>query len=117
MSNPGMSKPPGGSGDAVGAGALPCISIPGMYVGIPARAEGVDLVESIMTTTTLATATARTTAEMTIRRIPFKLFTVVLFPKSSSSAGRIRKTRIREFSEIFLGSAPRDSPRSSMKVL
>ena len=79
MSIPGMF----GSivADGVGAGELPDMSIPGITMGIPAREEDVGVVESIMTTTTLATATARTTAEITIRRIPFKLFICGVIPK------------------------------------
>ena len=132
MSIPGMSIPPGASGEALGAGELPDMSIPGMFgsivadgmgagelpdMSIPgmfgsilARADDVDVVESIMTTTTLATATARTTAEITIRRIPFKLFMCGVIPKVVVPCWSHTEDPHQQVSEITLDSAPRDSP-------
>jgi hypothetical protein len=115
MSIPGMF----GSivADGVGAGELPDMSIPGMFGSIVARADDVDLVESIMTTTTLATTTARTTAEITIRRIPFKLFMCGVIPRVVVPCWSHTEDPRQQVSEITLGCAPRESPRSSMKVL
>jgi len=108
MSIPGMFGSIAADGD--GAGVLPDMSIPGISMGIPASEEDVDPAESIMTTTTLATATARTTAEITIRRIPFRLFMCGVIPKVVVPGWSHTEDLRQQVSEFTLGAAPRDSP-------